>query len=88
MSWLSRSGCPVCISVGENCLDWCGKTQPSVVAPFVTFVEDYGVEEGRGVPGMHACMHFPPFLTTDVMSLATSGSGPDFPTAMDYDLEF
>ena len=51
---LSRSGCPMCISVGENCLDWCGKTHPSVVAPFVTLVEDYGVEEGRGVPGMQA----------------------------------
>lgn len=34
------------------------------------------------------CMRAFPFLTTDVMSLATSGLGPDFPTAMDYNLEF
>lgn len=56
-----------------------------MVAPFVTLVEDYvSGERERST----ACVHFSPFLTTDVMSLATSGLGPDFPTAMDYNLEF
>lgn len=63
------------------------KTQPSVVAPFVTLVKD-SVSGERERRTRHACMHFSPFLTTDVVSLATSSSHPDFPTAMDYNLEF
>lgn len=58
-----------------------------MVAPFVTLVEDY-VSGERERSTRRACVHFSPFLTTDVMSLATSGLGPDFPTAMDYNLEF
>lgn len=58
-----------------------------MVAPFVTLVEDY-VSGERERNTRHACVNFSPFLTTNVKSLATSGSGPDFPTTMEYDLEF